>query len=92
MKDLEDFDSIDELKKAISHLTQKYEQLKHDERATKIAEARDIIESYELTAEELGFSQATPPKKPPIEKTVVRRKPSTAIGEPTPNSGQQGLW
>lgn len=92
MKNLEDFDSIDELKAVISHLTQKYEQLKHDERATKIAEVRDIIESYELTAEELGFSTATPPKKPTIDKAVIRRKPPAAIGESSPNSGQQGLW
>lgn len=92
MKNLEDFDSIDDLKKAISNLTQKYEQLKHNERTAKISEVKEIIEIYDLSAEELGFGRATAVKKPAMEKTAVRRRMSSVAEEQAPNSGQQGLW
>ena len=92
MESLEGFDSIDELKQAISHLTKKYESLRLDERSAKIAEAKEIIDSYELTAEELGFSQATSIKKPAVEKKVVKRRTAADMEEQSPNGGQQGLW
>lgn len=92
MKNLEGFDSIDDLKKAISQLTQKYEQLKQDERPTKIAEARAIIEDYELTAEELGLSQTTATQKTNVDRPAARRKSSTSTRETPSDGGQQGLW
>jgi hypothetical protein len=39
MKSLDDIGSLDDLKKTIAELTQKYETLRHAERAGKLAEA-----------------------------------------------------
>jgi DNA-binding protein H-NS len=92
MKNLEGFDSIDDLKQAIQQLTQKYETLRQDERAAKIAEAKELIENYSLTAEELGLSLVPKVKKSPPKAPSTKGRLPAKVDKAAPTADQQGFW
>lgn len=92
MKSLDDLGSLDELKQAIAHLTQKYESLRNEERAGKLAEAREIVATYQITAEELGFKQTVSRAESATEKRATKRvAPDEPVSQPI-RSPQQPLW
>lgn len=92
MKNLEGFDSIDDLKQAIQQLTQKYEILRQDERAAKIAEAKELIENYSLTAEELGLSLVPKVKKSSPKAPSTKGRLPAKVDKAKPTADQPGFW
>ncbi len=92
MKGFEEFDSMDELKQAIAHLTKKYESLRHVERASKLAEAREIVETYQITAEELGFKLTGSRNEMATEKRATKRITPEEKAPQQVKSNQQPLW
>lgn len=92
MKSLDDIGSLDDLKKTIAELTQKYETLRQAERAGKLAEAREIIETFQITAEELGFSAAAPRADALVDKKPAKRMPRDKATDPQSKTLQQPLW
>lgn len=92
MKSLDDFGSLDELKQTIAQLTQKYESLRQEEREGKLAEARKIVETYQITAEELGFGSAPARQEAPPPKKPSKRADPDDIALPQTKSQQQALW
>lgn len=92
MKSLDDLGSLDELKQAIAHLTQKYESLRNEERAGKLAEARDIVATYQITAEELGFKPAMSRAENATEKRATKRVAQEEPAAQPARSAQQPLW
>lgn len=92
MKSLDEFGSLDELKQTIAQLTLKYESLRQQERQAKLAEARKTIETYQLTAEELGFGSAPARQEAPPAKKMVKRSDHEDIAAPQTKVQQQALW
>ena len=92
MKGFEEFDSMDELKQAIAHLTNKYESLRHVERAGKLAEAREIVETYQISAEELGLRLSSPRIEAATEKRASKRTTPEDQAPQQAKSHQQPLW
>lgn len=92
MKSLDDIGSLDDLKKTIAELTQKYETLRQAERAGKLAEALEIIETFQFTAEELGFTTVAPRADPHVDKKPSKRMLRDEATAPHPTTLQQPLW
>lgn len=92
MKSLDEFGSLEELKQTITQLTQRYESLRQEERQGKLAEARKIIETYQLTAEELGFGSTPARQEAPPAKKMIKRADHEDIPLPPTKSPQKALW
>lgn len=92
MKSLDEFGSLDELKQTIAQLTQRYESLRQEEREGKLAEAKKIIETYQITAEELGFGSAPARQDAPTAKKTLKRAEHEDSAAPQTKRQQQALW